>query len=194
MADRPPLVLGSSSPRRRQLLQQAGYQFTVHPPDPSAECGLCSGEAPHEFAARQALQKARDVAQHYETAIVIGCDTVAECMGQILGKPQDHRHARQMLSLMRGRPHRVLSGLCLWRRPDDRMLVEVDVTLLRMAEVTDQQLEAHLDSGDWRGKAGAFGFQDGLDWIQVEEGSVSNVVGLPLERLEKMLARLEQGG
>lgn len=182
-----PLILASSSPRRRQLLAAAGYEFAVVPPHESAECGICSRETPPELVARLAFQKAADVAARTDRGLVIGCDTVAECLGQILGKPANREHARQMLDLMRGRQHHVYSGLCLWQRPDDKHFVEVDVTRLIMDAISDEQLDAYLATGDWEGKAGAFGYQDGLDWVHIVEGSESNVVGLPMERLEQML-------
>ena len=187
-----PLILASSSPRRRQLLQEAGYEFTVAPPHESAECGICSRETPPELVARLAFQKAGDVAARTPRGIVIGCDTVAECCGQILGKPKNREHARQMLALLRGREHHVYSGLCLWRQPGDTHAVEVEVTRLVMDAISDEQLAAYLATGDWEGKAGAFGYQDGLDWVHIVEGSESNVVGLPMELLAQMLTAFRQ--
>ena len=185
-----PLILASQSPRRRQLMHEAGYEFTVVPPDPSAECGICSRETPPELVARLAWQKAKDVVSRIDCGIVIGCDTVAECHGQILGKPVDRQHAGEMLRLLRGRPHQVFSGLCLWRRPDDVTRATVEVTRLTMDPISDAELERYLDTGAWEGKAGAFGFQDGLDWVHIQSGSASNVVGLPLERMAELLAEL----
>ena len=95
-----------------------------------------------------------------------------------------------MLNMMRGRKHRVYSGICLWRCSDDRVLVKVDKTLLQMDHLTDDQLEAYLNTDAWQGKAGAFGYQDGLDWVHIIRGSQSNVVGLPMELLSEMLAEL----
>jgi septum formation protein len=106
----PRIILASSSPRRRQLLDRAGYTFEVIPPAPSAECGVCSRETPPEMVARLALQKAADVAHRVAEGIVIGCDTVAECRGHILGKPRDREHAREMLTLLSGRDHHVYSA------------------------------------------------------------------------------------
>ena len=183
-----PLILASRSPRRRDLLKQAGYAFQVIPPHDDAECGVCSGESVHEMAARLARQKAESVARRVNEGLVLGCDTVVHCMGRILGKPRDEEHARRMLLLLRGREHQVVSGLCLWWRPEDRVQVEIDVTRLFMEPVTDQQIEQYLETDGWVGKAGAFGYQDGLPWIRVLEGSESNVVGLPMELLERMLA------
>jgi septum formation protein len=182
------LILASQSPRRRELLTEAGYDFEVVLPHDSAECGICSRETPPEMVARLAWQKAKDVAERItDAATVIGCDTVAECCGQILGKPKNVEHAREMLRLLRGREHHVYSGLCLWHRPSDEHHVLVDVTRLRMDEIPDADLEEYLESGQWEGKAGAFGYQDRLGWIHVLEGSESNVVGLPLELLDRML-------
>lgn len=181
------LILASSSPRRRQLLAEAGYEFEVIPPADSAECGICSSETPPEMVARLAYQKAEDVAKRVESGIVVGCDTVAECLGQILGKPKNREHAREMLTLLRGRDHRVYSGLCLWQRPEGKPSVQVEVTKLVMDPIPDTELEAYLDTHQWEGKAGAFGYQDGLDWVHIVEGSESNVVGLPIELLGRML-------
>jgi septum formation protein len=194
---RPKLILASRSPRRRELLAEAGYQFEVIPPDEAAECGLCSGESPAKLVARLAWQKAASVVQQLvhspgfsrsEEFLVLGCDTVAECDGQILGKPADEDQARRMLETLSGRFHRVLSGLCLWRLPNGEPRVQVAVTTLRMDPLTKEQLDEYLASGQWEGKAGAFGYQDRLGWVHVVEGSESNVVGLPMELLAEMLA------
>jgi septum formation protein len=188
-----PLVLASSSPRRRQLLSQWGYQFTVVPPRESAESTVAHAESPSELVSRLAFQKACDVAQRVERGLIIGCDTVAECGGQILGKPKDREDARRMLMLLRGQEHRVYSGLCLWRRPEDQHHVEIEVTTLVMDPISDELLETYLGSSEWEGKAGAFGYQDGLDWVHILRGSESNVVGLPMELLERMLSLTEGG-
>jgi septum formation protein len=184
------LILASRSPRRRELLAAAGYRFEVVPASDSAECGICSRETPPELVARLARQKAADVVPGVDRGIVLGCDTVAECLGRVLGKPTDVGHAREMLYLLRGREHRVYSGVCLWRRPDDRILVRVDTTILEMDPIGDADIEAYLASGLWEGKAGAFGYQDRHGWLHIRSGSESNVVGLPMEMLESMLAEL----
>lgn len=185
-----PLILASSSPRRKQLLSEAGYKFTVMPPSEAAESVLegDGGLRAEALVAKLAVQKAEDVARRMERGIVIACDTVAECQGQILGKPAGREDARRMLRLLRGEEHRVYSGLCLWRRPDDEQRLQIEVTKLMMDPISDEQLEQYLNGGQWEGKAGAFGYQDGLDWVHVVEGSESNVVGLPMELLKNMLA------
>lgn len=190
----PRLILASRSPRRRELLASAGYAFEVRPAGETAECGICSGENPAQMVARLAYQKAADVAASVEAGLVLGCDTVAEYQGQILGKPADQNHARAMLQTLRGREHRVFTGVCLWEKPGGRRTVEVDVTRLHMDPLDDDAIEAYLASGYWEGKAGAFGYQDQLGWVRVLEGSESNVVGLPLELLRRMWGEFTGGG
>jgi len=187
-----PLILASTSPRRNHLLTEFGYRFETDPPSDGAECGICSGETPPELVVRLARQKAVDVAVRYDFAIILGCDTVAECYGQVLGKPRDREDASRMLKLLRGKEHRVHSGVCLWVRPEDLVLLQVDTTTLFMDEVSDQQLENYLDTNKWEGKAGAFGYQDGWDWLHVTKGSETNVVGLPMELLKDMLDGLNK--
>ena len=186
---KPRLILASSSPRRRQLLQEAGYEFEVMAPSETAECGVCGGESPPQMVSRLAYQKAADVGPRTGPGLVLGCDTVAECAGRILGKPADEERAREMLELLSGRKHHVYSGLCLWRVPDGEPLVEVDRTTLLMRTLSSGEIDDYLASGLWVGKAGAFGLQDRLGWLEIVEGSESNVVGLPLERLADMLGR-----
>jgi septum formation protein len=249
----PKLILASRSPRRRELLAAAGYDFEVIPPSEEAEGGAVarqksnvlsrfsrapkgsnvlsrfsrapkgsdlprtnkgdgppfadakSGtvprETPRQLVARLARQKATDVFGRIserpsptdETRrLVLGCDTVAECGGAILGKPADRDDARAMLLLLSGQEHRVLSGLCLWPVPGGAPMVRVAVTTLRMDTLTPEVLDAYLAGGQWEGKAGAFGYQDGLDWVHVVEGSESNVVGLPMELLAEMIEELDR--
>lgn len=197
------LILASQSPRRRQLLEDAGYEFTVITPSDNAEQGTIAGETPTELVQRYATQKAQDVAERLEAEIglgcvILGCDTVAVCHGKVLGKPRDRSDAKEMLYLMRGNEHSVLSGVCLIpvrTHPDSgdaaEPMVAVDKTVLEMDKVADQQIKEYLDTDLWVGKAGGFGFQDGLNWISIKQGSESNVVGLPMELLARMITDLE---
>ncbi|MGI9472643.1 MAG: Maf family protein [Rubripirellula sp.] len=182
------LVLASGSPRRAQLLTAAGYEFTVMVAAADAECGVCSRETAPEMVARYAYRKAADVAQRIDSGLVLAADTVASCVGQILGKPRDQAHAEQTLRLLSGRRHDVYTGVCLWSVEQQKCLVEVVRTELEMLPLSDAMLEEYLDSMLWEGKAGAFGYQDGNDWLAVRGGgSESNVVGLPMERLAELL-------
>ena len=191
-ADSRELILASSSPRRRELLERFGYRFRVLEPDSHAECGICSRETPPEVVARLAYQKAANVIDKIDSGLVLACDTVAECVAIILGKPEDREHARQLLTRLRGRSHSVYSGICLWDKTSAHRLVRVDVSHLWMEPISDQQLDAYLDSEQWVGKAGAFGFQDGPNWIRLDRGSASNVVGLPMELLGEMLVDMSK--
>lgn len=182
-----PLILASGSPRRKQLMTDAGYEFQVLVPSESAECGVCSGESPPELVARLAYQKGVDIATRVGPSLIIACDTMAECQGQVLGKPRDEDHARSMLTLLSGREHRVYSGICVWLVPECDPIVVVACTKLRMDSLSKSQLDEYLATNLWEGKAGAFGYQDGFDWLHVTEGSESNVVGLPMELLAKTL-------
>jgi septum formation protein len=181
-------------------LAAAGYVFSIVPPRDEAEDGQRSGESPEDFVLRMAVQKAGDVVRQLllqlpaeEAPIVLGCDTVAVCAGQILGKPTDEADARRMLSLLRGTTHHVLSGVCLWQvgQPQPATTV-IDRTTLRMEAISDAQLADYLASGLWQGKAGAFGYQDRTGWLSIESGSESNVVGLPLELVSELISRLRE--
>lgn len=191
MTDTPePLILASRSPRRQELLAEAGYTFSVIAPDPCVEESGTPSRCAAELVTHLAYRKARDVADRVCRGVVIGCDTVVECCGQILGKPRNRGHARQILHLLRGREHRVYSGLCLIRQPQNTVLVDVAVSVLFMQQISDGLIERYLDTELWQGKAGAFGLQDRLGWIEVRMGSLSNVVGLPMELLAEMLQRI----
>jgi septum formation protein len=195
------LVLASGSPRRRELLVEAGYRPRVVEPRPGAEeCGICTNCGPAELVVDLADRKLRDVLDQFArgeaappaaTGVVLAADTVAECGGTILGKPIDDDHARTMLRSLSGREHRVYTGVALagWSGggpgPVSRFF---EVTVLRMDELSDPWIDAYVETGAWRGKAGAFGYQDGLGFVHIVRGSESNVVGLPIERIAGLLA------
>jgi len=188
---KPLLILASSSPQRRKLLEEAGYQFVVAPPNESAETAAEPGEPADQLAMRLARQKALDVLAQFDGqagsppagSILVACDTVVECDGQILGKPGDDADARRMLELLSGRVHRVGQ-----LDPDIRLAT----TWLRMDPLTAAEIGEYVASEQWRGKAGGFGYQDRIGWLHIVEGSESNVIGLPLELLAKMLAGGEE--
>ena len=187
-----PLVLASGSPRRSELLRAAGYEFEIQPAADSAECGICSRETAPEMVARLAFQKAADVIRKRKRGLILAADTLAACQGQILGKPKNRDHAESMLKLLRGTKHDVYTGICLWSAATNRCYVDVVRSRLQMQTLTDEQVEAYLDTLLWEGKAGAFGYQDGNDWISVvDQDSESNIVGLPMERLADLLENFD---
>lgn len=196
----PRLILASGSPQRRQLMEEAGYRFAVVVPDESveADCGICSTGGPAALVAELAWRKAAHVAAKIVkdseatiATVIVACDTVAECAGAVLGKPRDEDHARGMLHQLRGQEQRVLSGLCLWPMglgvKHHAPQTHLAVTELRMDPISDADLEDYLDSGLWRGKAGAFGYQDRHGWLHVLKGSESNVIGMPMKLLVEQL-------
>ncbi len=187
-----PLILASGSPRRAQLLSAAGYSFTVQVASDGAECGVCSRETAPEMVARYAYRKAADVAARNDSGLILAADTVASCVGQILGKPRDQEHAESILRTLSGRRHDLYSGICLWSVKHQKCVVDVVRTELEMQPLTESMLHQYLESMLWEGKAGAFGYQDGNDWLAVlDGGSESNVVGLPMERLAELLENFD---
>jgi len=185
-----PLILASASPRRRQLLAEAGFVFAVMPPDDHAENERLANELPVEYVRRLAFQKAKNVADKIDRGIILGGDTIVLCGENILGKPVDRDDARRMIHELRGQVHYVLSGLCLIRKTGNETTVQhgIATTRLLMQPISDDELETYLDTDNWQGKAGAFGYQDGNDWITILEGSESNVVGLPMELFRTVYA------
>ncbi len=194
------LILASQSPRRAQLLTEAGFEFTVFPPDDWVEENASKNSPPHDLVIELAYLKAQNVAgQIWETmsesnqtlCVVLAADTVAYCNGEVLGKPADRVDARRMLRLMSGQTHEVLTGVCLWDIRSQRQRAYLETTALRMDELTEQQLDAFLETDGWLGKAGGFGYQDGLDWVHIERGLASNVLGLPIERLPGWIKEID---
>lgn len=177
-------------------MTDAGFDFEIIVPSELAECGICSRESTPELVARLAYQKAADVAGRIESdALVVACDTVADIMGRVLGKPRDRQHALEMLRLLSGRKHAVYSGLCVWKvtggKPQSQPQVQVLKSELEMAILSAADIESYLDSEAWVGKSGAFGYQDSHPWLKLISGTADNVVGLPIEPLRQMLAAIE---
>lgn len=187
------LILASNSPRRRELLTAAGYRFEVSPADDAVEAAIPRTANPRDYPLVLAAAKARAVCGQFTFGVVLAADTIAICDGEILGKPRDREDAQRMLELLSGREHEVLTAVVLKDCRSGAELRHLETTRLRMDALASTELQAYLASGKWQGKAGAFGYQDGWDWLHVIEGSESNVVGLPVERLPELFARLEQG-
>ena len=192
-----PLILASQSPRRKELLTEAGYTFSVCAPDDSVEKGVCSKCSPSQLVVDSAVAKAAAIAgqsaqQGTDGTIILAADTVGVCKAEVLGKPVDADHARRMLRLMSGTAHEVLTGVCLWHLPSQRFLTFLEKTAVEMDVLSDEMIAEYLDTDLWIGKAGAFGFQDGLDWVRIVKGLASTVVGLPVERLPQWMVALMQ--
>ena len=195
MINRLPLILASASPRRKQLLTETGFVFETILPDANVEDERRVNESSTDYVRRLALQKAENIANKIERGIILGCDTVVLCGENILEKPIDRSDARRMLKKLRGEIHYVLSGICLLEKEigvKTTALLETDITKLMMQPISDGEIETYLDTEKWRGKSGSFGYQDGIDWIVILEGSESNVVGLPMELFQAMYRSLKK--
>lgn len=163
----------------------------VAAPDEAVEAGQpprARGESLAAFVQRLARAKAEAVAATRQVGTIVACDTLAEIDDAVLGKPADAADARRMLAALAGRRHRVLTGVCVWHRPDGTPQAGVAESLLDMGPLSDEFLDWYLASGLWRGKAGACGFQDERLPLSLVAGSPSNVVGFPLELIRTMLA------
>ncbi len=202
------LILASQSPRRAQLLAEAGFRFEILAADEHVEQDALAGGGlnfpPEQLVVQLALLKAKNVAHRLqkvfhdsidknsgeeERIVILAADTVAVCCGQILGKPGDRDDAGRMLRLMSGQIHEVMTGVCLMDVSTGHHEERLEVTRLRMDFLSETEIESYLDSSQWMGKAGAFGYQDGLNWVHIIEGLESNVVGLPVERLGDWLGK-----
>ncbi len=186
------IVLASASPRRRQLLADAGYEFEVCVSQLDESSYSAQGLSAGEYAELLALAKARAVAGKFPNAVVLGADTVVDFAGEIIGKAEDASEAEQITRKLFSRPHKVITGVALVRQVDDLEIVDSDSTTVFPRKLSAEQIDAHVASDAWRGKAGAYAIQEsGDEFVEKVDGSISNVVGLPMELLKKMLASIE---
>ncbi|OGW45128.1 MAG: septum formation protein Maf [Nitrospirae bacterium GWC2_57_9] len=184
-----PIILASSSPRRREMLKQIGLRFTVDPADVDER--VLPGEEPEAYAVRVAQDKARIAAGRVDRGIIIAADTIVVLDNMILGKPLDEADAERMLSLLSGRQHRVMTGLVLMNASTEKILADVVTTFVRFKPLAVHEIRAYALSGEPLDKAGAYGIQEkGALLVDGIEGDYFNVVGLPLCRLGQMLAEL----
>jgi septum formation protein len=190
-SDKPRLILASSSPRRRELLAEAGYQFDVIAPPHDEPDDLLGRLALARQAEALAYFKARSVHDAWPDRWVLGCDTIVAARGHVMGKARDEHHARRMLRALSTTPHDVISGLAVLAGPSSR-IIAADVTRITMRPMTEAEIDDYIASGEWIGKAGAYAIQETADRFVVRvEGSFSNVVGLPMELLERVIHELQ---
>ena len=181
------LTLASGSIGRRWLLEKAGYHFEILPANIDEPT-----EAAHN-SCRQYVQyvswlKAAAVAPKVQEGIVLAADSVGWIDGKVIGKPNDENDARRILKTLSGRVHELWTGVCLWRVADNFQLIWQERTLVRMKPFADTELEAYLATKRWVGCSGAYAIEEENDpYLTIEDGSLTNVIGLPMESLEKAL-------
>ncbi len=182
------MILASQSPRRRELLGQMGFSFTVRPAKGEE---LAHPElTPAQLVEELARQKALEVSAEAEADdVVVAADTVVAIDGKVLGKPHDKVHAAQMLSALSGREHTVYTGVAVKR--GETLLVEHEATQVRFRPLTEREIDLYIQTGEPMDKAGSYGIQ-GYGALLVEgiRGDYFNVVGLPICRLGRMLAQV----
>jgi septum formation protein len=185
------LILASASPRRRELLATLTRHFDVQACRRAEPWDKPTAVSPAAWAEALAYFKARAVAEGKAGCWVLGADTVVVCQGHLLGKPVDAADARRMLDLQAGRESTVITGVSLVRRSDEvRRVIAHARTRVWMRD-DSRAIAAYVAGGGWQGKAGAYGIQSvGDRLVERVEGSFSNVVGLPLECLGRLLAGL----
>jgi septum formation protein len=184
------LVLASASPRRQELLRNAGISFTVQPAD--IDETPRAGELPLDYAERLAREKALAVWRSRPQDVVLGADTIVVVDDAILGKPADAVDAARMLRLLSGRVHRVITGVCVVeavaRGQSPVASTTSETTLVTMNKLSDEEIRGYIATGEPMDKAGAYAIQGMASrWIPRIEGDYSNVVGLPVALVHAML-------
>jgi septum formation protein len=184
------LILASASPRRRELLARVGIAHEVRPAE--LDETPRPGEEPPRYAERLAREKAAAIAAEAADALVLGADTVVWIDDRTLGKPTGAADAAGMLTLLAGRTHQVTTAVALLGAGVEEMLTLTSEVTMR--DLSRGELEAYLEAGEWRGKAGAYAIQ-GMAAAMVTEvrGSVTNVIGLPLAEVIELLRRVGAG-
>ena len=184
------LILASASPARRYLLGRDGYDFEVMPANIDEPEGTGFNE-PRPLVEHIAWLKAAAVAPRVREGVVLAADTLGWINGKPIGKPVDEEDACRIIRTLAGTEHELWTGVCLWRRPDDMQLAWQEVSRVAMKTMSEAEVAAYLQSRTWQGCSGAYAIQEGDDpYVRVVGGSVSNVIGLPMETLERVLGWL----
>jgi septum formation protein len=187
MATTKRLILASGSEGRRWLLEKAGFSFEVIPSGVDEPDGKGVSD-PRTFVAQLAWLKARAVAPRVSEGWIVAADSVGWHDDEVIGKPLDRDDARRILLSLGGTVHELWSGVCVWLRPSDRQVCWQEVSRVRMKAWTEPDLQMYLESGVWEGKSGAYGIQEENDpFLDVVQGTTSNVIGLPMESLTDVL-------
>ena len=182
------LILASASPRRSELLRNAGIAFTVVPARLPEQA--LPGERPLEYAQRLARDKADAIFAGHSDNVVLGADTIVVLAEHLLEKPRDKQDAARMLRLLSGRVHQVITGVCLLAAGFER--TEAEITEVRFSTLSEQEITNYIETGEPMDKAGAYAIQAMASrWVERIDGCYFNVVGLPVPRVYRMLRALE---
>ena len=182
----PRLILASGSPRRQELLREAGYAFEVRPADVD-ESAHPLGLTPAGLAEFLAAEKARAVASRFPDDVVLAADTVVALGDEAVNKPQDAAHARRMLAALSGTTHAVVTAVAVTRAAagfDRRVTI---TSTVHMRPLTPREVDDYVATGQWQGKAGGYGIQDPDPFVTRITGSLTNIVGLPMDETRELL-------
>lgn len=183
------IILASRSPRRTEILRTVGWQFEAVAAD--IDETRRPDEAAVSYVKRLALEKAQTVAARFSNGVVLAADTTVVVDGEILEKPQDAKDARRMLGLLSGHWHEVITGVALLRIGEDRHLIDHETTRVRFAEMSDQEIDWYVMTGEPMDKAGAYAVQGkGALFIEEIQGDYFNVMGLPVRLVYKLAGRI----
>ena len=182
------IILASGSPRRRELLERYGLELRVVSSDIIEKLG--SGETPEQISMALAFSKAISVSKAFSNDIVIGADTIVVYNNNILGKPKNDEDAFKILSMLSGNVHDVITGIAIIRAGTNQKIIDYERTKVKFNNLTPERINNYIISKESFDKAGAYGIQ-GLGAILVEkiDGCYSNVVGLPLSKIDFLLGR-----
>jgi septum formation protein len=183
----PRLILASASPRRQSLLREAGYDFVIHPANIDEET-YPANLSPAGLAEYLAVAKAGAVAAEYPDDVTLGSDTVVALGDELLGKPLDAADARRMLSRLSGTTHRVITGVAVLHPTAAFRRSVVITSTVRMRPLSADEIDRYVAGGQWQGKAGGYGIQDQDPFVTNMDGSLTNIVGLPMEATGELLA------
>ena len=182
------LILASGSPRRRELLSQLNYPFETIPAEGEE---VSTATLPVDVVKELASRKATEVFAAHRDCVVVGCDTVVDLDGKILGKPKDREDAINMLHALSGNVHYVHTGVCVLSPVG--VWLFCDSTEVRFRKLGDEEIVRYVDAGEAYGKAGAYGIQDDSRFAESYTGDFDNVVGLPIYRLKEILDTIYKG-
>ena len=188
------LTLASGSRGRRELLQLHGYRFDVRPADIDEPTEARLGDV-RQYVAELAWLKAQRVAGQVADGVVLAADTVGWQHGKVVGKPDDADHARRIIGALQGTTHELWTGVCLWCVPGGWQVTWQELSVVRMAGMSAADIDRYIDTRQWVGCSGAYAVQMPDDpLLSVERGTVSNVIGLPMESLAVALRGLGAAG